>query len=356
MVDQSIGEEPVSGGIRGGSPGNTAAHGRKTTTPSHIYENSCHASSAKKKEVAWPKWDGSNENFAFLIHQMQVKIEEDLHLLGTSRAICLGMIATLPDEKKPRVAQWFMRGGENEAYDWRDFINHFHDEFEDKQARIAAGYTLSRMRQGSQQYFHDFLQDFEHKLTQCGGDTWGSAAKVIYLNAGIYDTLRDALIPAKLPSYNDYARWVAEVYEVASKLEARSGYQPKGSRATKSWFEVRPGTNPTSAREFTKTQTDSDGDTLMSGVNALLASLAQERSRKGGDEELPSKPRAPWRSKEDFKRLKDNGLCVRCGRAGHISYRCPTHRPAKRCGTGLSAVELTSEFHDQHVDSGNGVP
>ena len=156
-----------------------------------------------KKESPWPNWDGRTGSFLNFRSQLRVKIEEDRHLLGSDRAVCYGMLQTLPDNKKARAHGWFDRGGPDGSYRWEAFLGEFTALFEDKQARQTAGEQLTRMRQGSSQFFVDFLQDFEYKLQQCGGTNWAGNAKVMLLNASINTSLRTALVTVDLPD-DDY--------------------------------------------------------------------------------------------------------------------------------------------------------
>ncbi|RKF60204.1 hypothetical protein GcC1_168017 [Golovinomyces cichoracearum] len=44
---------------------------------------------SKKKEAKWPEWDGKSESLRTYLFELRVKIEEDRHLLGSNRAVCL---------------------------------------------------------------------------------------------------------------------------------------------------------------------------------------------------------------------------------------------------------------------------
>jgi hypothetical protein len=77
-------------------------------------------------------------------------------------------------------------------------------------------------------------------------------------------------------------------------------------------------------------------------ISRLLAGLSPGNRGRGG-----GKPKAPWRPREEFRRLLDSGACTRCTRAGHQSRECPTFAAAPRPnGTprqaaGLNAVGAT---------------
>ena len=306
----------------------------------------------KKKESPWPSWDGSTSTFPNYRSQLRVKIEEDRHLLGSDRAVCYGMLQTLPDNKKARAHGWFDRGGPDGAYNWEGFLRELSTLFEDKQAKQAAGEQLTRMRQGSCQHFADFIQDFEYKLQQCGGTTWAGNAKIMQLNASINNPLKTALITVDLPD-EDYDQWKARVSMVAGRLEALPTYRPKGATHVKTWYAGSNGTSraaqPTNGPRAAP-RVDADGDTIMggmSGINALAAAIVnaikanpdanRPRSTGSGD----TRPRAPWRPADAVRRLRDQGLCLRCEKGGHMARGCPTFRNAIRPGTGISATSAT---------------
>ncbi|KAI0999758.1 hypothetical protein K3495_g8440, partial [Podosphaera aphanis] len=115
------------------------------------------AALSKKKEAKWPEWDGKSESLRPFLFELRVKIEEDRHLLGSNRAVCLGMLGTLPKERKSRVDSWFESGGSTGSYDWKEFLDHFKEIFEDKQSLLTAGKELSRMKQGARQPFSEFV-------------------------------------------------------------------------------------------------------------------------------------------------------------------------------------------------------
>lgn len=101
--------------------------------------------SSKRKEIDWPRWDGSPESFPFFRTLLESKIEVDRDLLAKDgRGICLSMVGTLPDDKKLRVSHWFQTGGEAGQWDWKEFLKHFTAQFEDPLAQQAAADQLHR--------------------------------------------------------------------------------------------------------------------------------------------------------------------------------------------------------------------
>lgn len=180
-------------------------------------------SEPRKKVSKWPTWNGEPSTFPFFLHLCRAKIEVDRAQLGPGKAICLDLVAALPEEKRPRVSFWFERGGDDGLFRVDGFLDHIKELFEDKQARQAAGRQLARITMGSQQHFADFLHDFEFKLSQCNGLGWADSAKIIQLNAAINKSLRAQLINKNLPD-DDYTAWVNKVKRVAGRLEDDPSY------------------------------------------------------------------------------------------------------------------------------------
>jgi hypothetical protein len=329
----------------------------------------------QRKAAKWPVWDGKTDSFKTHACLLRVKIEEDRSVLGTDRAVCMGMFNSIPADKRPRISHWFETGGPTGGYDWEEFLAVLKDKFEDRQAKQTAGDQLSRMRMGVTQHFADYLQDFEFKLSQCDGLGWPDRTKTIYLNNSINSKLREKLVSKSLPD-DDYAKWTRKVQDVASRLESLPSYRPKGSTNTKTWYlgQGSSGRHTQDTPEPFETQTpkvDYDGDTPMTGVSGLsignLATLINaiqgNRNRGGGrgrsrqSREGNDRPRAPWRTQDAIRRLAAENKCFRCEKEGHRSHQCPTYRPAtKPQVSGVNNTETITEgreAEESFSESGN---
>lgn len=94
----------------------------------------------------------------------------------------------------------------------------------------------------------------------------------------------------------------------------------------------------------------------MGGTVASVKSPQVRKGKEANKGKNKSKPRAPWRSKTEFKRLLDEGLCTRCSYAGHPSKECPNFRAAQRPLRQVNAVQSKSDEFSDQSDSGKEEP
>jgi hypothetical protein len=295
----------------------------------------------QRKATKWPVWDGKVDSFKTHAYLLRVKIEEDKAILGTNRAICMEIFNSLPADKRPRVAHWFESGGPDGDYDWEVFLFTLKEKFEDKQAKQTAGDQLSRMRMGATQYFADYLQDFEFKLSLCDGLGWPDRTKIIYLNTSINSKLKEKLVSKSLPD-DDYTKWTKKVSDVASRLENLPLYRSKDSTTTKTWYLSPVGCGGKLSQDTlgpeNAPKVDADGDTPMIGmsglsINALTSLINAIQGNGKGERQLKRKdkrPRAPWRTPDEIRKLAAENKCYRCEKIGHLSSQCRAYRPPER--------------------------
>ncbi|KAI0996389.1 hypothetical protein K3495_g11792 [Podosphaera aphanis] len=141
---------------------------------------------------------------------------------------------------------------------------------------------------------------------------------------------------------------------VAKQLEALSNYKSIGVKDTQIFYVMGQGTIDPVARSDNKptSQLDADRDVNMTSVNAFATKKPNKRhqntSQKDYGNQL-SMPRAPWRSKDEFRRLTEKGFCVRCCKPGNFARGCALFRAAVRPDSEINAVEVD----DNDRNSGN---
>ncbi|KAI1000462.1 hypothetical protein K3495_g7733 [Podosphaera aphanis] len=135
------------------------------------------------------------------------------------------------------------------------------------------------MKQGEHQLFSKFLNDFEFTLAQARGLNWDGNIKIIFLYAGLNPNLIKALYSKELTE-EDYALFIKQVQQTASRVEANESYiQRRGSKTTSTLFNGqsenfnRPSHEAFAASGISSGENipklDSDGDVVMSGINGI---------------------------------------------------------------------------------------
>lgn len=310
-------------------------------------------------KIPWPKWDGTTASFLFFLTQLKVRVKTGCNGYPPE-LICYHMIQTLPPEKQRLVGHWFENGGPDRDYDWKKFADHFSLQFENKQAKKAATEELSRMRQGSTQYFTDYVSDFEYKLAIAGGIGWPDEVRLSLLQTGINTALKTMLVSVSLPD-DKYDDWMTTVKIIAGKMESLATYRPNGSTQTKTWFLRQPGsvgyTGSSGSGTAPAPRVDAMGDTIMGGsnINAIVAAVVGAMNARGrGNGAADGRPRAAWKTKDVFSRLMERGLCIRCEKSGHMGRNCPEFRAAANPGRDSRvAVTATIPAVVEEADSEN---
>ncbi|KAI1003301.1 hypothetical protein K3495_g4905, partial [Podosphaera aphanis] len=251
-----------------------------------------------KKELPWPTWDGDTCPYADYRFKPKIKVEEDRQLYNWSRAICLGVLETVPESKAFKVKSWFRSGGASGDYDWREFPKEFDRKFLDPEATMGAAQLVTKRRQGPHEYFHDFIRDFEHQLAQCAENSYSSTGKLALLDSAINEKLRKGLVGTELSVNMGYEKYVSKVGMVVKQLEALSDYRPIGVKDTQTFYVMGQGTIDPVARSDNKptSQLDADGIVKITGVNVFATKKPNKRhwntSRKDYMNQ-PSTPQAP---------------------------------------------------------------
>ncbi|KAI0994089.1 hypothetical protein K3495_g14094, partial [Podosphaera aphanis] len=190
-----------------------------------------------RRDVSLPKWNGRAVDFGFYLGRLETRVITDFAPFFDECSICLDIIDTLPENLKSRVSGWFESRKLSGNFSWNELVQHLRDTFADRQGQQAASELLDRMEQGEHQLFAEFLQDFNYRIAQSGGDeAHTSLGKTQKLKASINSQLRRALIGLKLPAANRHEEWVAEVREIALEVESMADYRPRGATHTRTRY------------------------------------------------------------------------------------------------------------------------
>ncbi|KAI1005870.1 hypothetical protein K3495_g2354 [Podosphaera aphanis] len=175
----------------------------------------------------------------------------------------------MPSKRQPRVLHWAETGTPKGDYSWQEFLNHVKEQYGDKQTRQTASNLLHRMRMGANQYFPDYLEDFELKQSHCGKTHLDDGTKISKLDTRISATLRQLLLTKSLPE-NNHQKWVSKVKIIAGRLENTPAYRPNDCPGKRTFYipqnRWKHFSAPESSRSNQEGLLDSDEDTKMGSV------------------------------------------------------------------------------------------
>lgn len=116
----------------------------------------------------------------------------------------------LPTLCSLRVAKWSPCGGQNNNWNYKLFIQHLNDNFEDKTSVRQACFALAIMKEAKNQSFSEFLLAFEYTLAQVKGLNQEGRIKVNNLYMSLNEKLTMVLYPIDLLEEN-YTCFISQV-------------------------------------------------------------------------------------------------------------------------------------------------
>ena len=308
----------------------------------------------------WPDWNGNTETLAVWRSQVRSKLRNDAGALPDAEGIIHAIQGLIPDAVQPRTLGWIINeekrvlGVGEERWNSDAFLDHIVARCGDPQAAQSAARDLDQLWQGRFQPFRAFLQEFEVLQTKAESDglPWTDGSKVLALGKTLHPDLTFHLIGQRGQHRHDYNAYVQMVAEIAGQLEARADRkaaaltEPAAQRSNMVYTE-QGFTNVVTAPLAASTL-DVDGDTIM--LNRIIVALqnagfAPRGGRGGrgrGGQGRDDRPRAPWRSREDYQAFLAQNRCPRCTRPGHIGSDCPTFRSPAHPGNGRGNVNANN--------------
>lgn len=177
------------------------------------------------------------------------------------------------------------------------FIAEMDSAFDDPQRREKALVRVNSMKQG-QKDLSSFLGEFNEALTDAGGLFWDDEQKKTLLQVAINIQLMSAMIGReRKPSYEGYCDQLRAVDE---DLKQVNRIQSRRARTTRMY-------SAPAARD------PNQMDWQPSQVNATRTNQPR---------------REYWGTPEEIAQRRKEGLCLKCGRKGHLVRDCraPTNR------------------------------
>jgi hypothetical protein len=175
-----------------------------------------------------------------------------------------------------------------------DLLNYLENIYGDPNIRARAARRLHKMRQKEDQKFSKFLPQLEREFADAGAYEWHDEAKRQILIGSLNRTMTKALMNRGIPT--TFASLIGRLHEINSDMESLEINLP---------------------RRHHHQEDDMDWTPTLS-VNRT-STHPRERRSSGG----PSKKRAVWVDREEMDLRRDERRCLRCGRDGCWTDKCP---------------------------------
>ncbi|TQS35488.1 hypothetical protein Golomagni_04091 [Golovinomyces magnicellulatus] len=197
---------------------------------------------------------------------------------------------------------------------------------------------LNTIKQGNRD-FREFLQDFEQTILEAQGWGWDDQIKKGYLRTALNRELSDRLVSQDEPvGYEDF---VSQLRRTSDKMEVIKTWNDRRNRSR----GLNPQSTQTLSNEPIGDPMDWEPTQTINIANTQRNVMRQTQP-----------DRETWVSREEIGRRIEAGLCLRCGRRGHVIKDCsllPAYNP-NRQGKNLSSkpkvtaasVSVDQEFED----------
>ncbi|TQS34028.1 hypothetical protein Golomagni_05607 [Golovinomyces magnicellulatus] len=200
---------------------------------------------------------------------------------------------------------------------------------------------LNTIKQGNRE-FREFLQDFEQTILEAQGWGWDDQIKKGYLRTALSRELSDRLVSQDEPvGYEDF---VSQLRRTSDKMEVIKTWNDRRNRSR----GLTPQSTQTLSNEPIGDPMDWEPTQTINIANTQRNVMRQTQP-----------DRATWVSREEIGRRIEAGLCLRCGRRGHVIKDCsllPAYNP-NRQGKNLSSkpkVTAASLSVDQEFEDVSG--
>jgi hypothetical protein len=224
-----------------------------------------------------------------------------------------------------RMTPWIRTNQDNGTISVASFFTEMDSAFDDPQRQEKALVRVNSMKQGGRDLIA-FLGEFNETLVDAGGLSWDDSQKKTLLQVAINVRLMEAMVGRdKKPTYEGYCDQLRAVDEDLKQIRRIQGR----------------GQPPRTSRPITGNKREPEQmDWQPTQVNALR-----------------TKEREYWGSPEEIAQRRKEGLCLRCGRKGHLVRGCSgpiSRKPMKMAATKQVAIidEVDNDYSsDSSVES-----
>lgn len=244
------------------------------------------------KRQEWDEWHLAATN----------KLMVDGEAIGTALDQFMYLFSRLTGDAARAVSTKAQTLSTNKTGNGSEFLIYLDTIYGDPNKRSRALQQLYSMKQKEQESFATFLPKFETVLTNAGWADYGDEQKISLLKNALNKEMRLQTVNLIGTSMLSWASYVSHLQTVSSEL---AGIQ----QASRKQY-IHFGNQRTESSEMDWEPTKSN----------TISNPAKTTNRK----------RATWVTKEAIAVRREKGLCLRCGRPGHMLNNCnllPATRP-----------------------------
>lgn len=201
--------------------------------------------------------------------------------------------------------------------------------YENRDEQRKALNQLKTLSQGTYS-FRAYYAKYEKLIVEAGGWEWAPEIKKQYLENGLSRELRMAMVSVEEPANID--EYISVLHSTAIKLEYAQGkHTGRTSRV--------PASQPSHTTTADKMDWEPTAAQIATALAAIQASQASSKSFSRSarhttkvaatttqpsktKSSLSTKKRAVWVTQAEMDRRKKEGLCLRCGKDGHVIRGC----------------------------------
>lgn len=265
-----------------------------------------------------PRFNGIRRKFRTWELEMRSKLQIDGPAIGSPYDQFAYIYARLEEGPQAMAATFFQKGGYTGTHDPEQFLAYLSTCYGDPNLEQSALGRLERIYQKDKESFTNFLPRFERELADSGGAEWGEAVKINYLKRAINRELREGLV-GQLNLPRDYHGFIKTLQSLSANIESLRLFPQRRSRDKSR--SPPPNHRTTEPRTYPAARAAAADE--MEWEPTKIGRAFQKASK-----ELKGK-RALWVEQTEVDRRRNEGRCLRCGKAGCWVDKCPL-LPAKR--------------------------
>lgn len=273
----------------------------------------------RRQKFTVPDFSGDRKKYEIFRTQLLVKFNGERDAFTREEDKITYLITVLKDDAFNHIFP-FVKNGEYKVSKVEDLLKILDQVYLDPERKSTASRELQTLRQ-RQRPFAEFIADFRRLQAEVD---FNDEALHSLLYQGISDELRAAMIHQDVPK--DLESFVTKLGQVDNKIRAHAAMSRPFS-AFRTLYSGTPRPNFGSANT--------------NGPNPVSTATASPAPAPAGDamDLSASRRRGPLTPEERAHRLS-LGLCLYCGKPGHIALQCPTRKALD--STRLNAAVLST--------------